>query len=379
MSVKRLLYLSSLGGHDFRFLEKLKTLPAQWQTLFATYKPELIPEVEALGIAVHNLNPEARPFDDWDRQGAYNFVQRLRLKQHFRTHRQHLRRLLQDFKPHLVHAGWLQTDSYIAACEKQTPLLVMEWGSDILVRPFDNQRNYRKTQWTLKQADYILCDCKAAVDTITKMLGNEKRPMLTIPWGLDLKQFHPESRMVGLQTPLRIAVVKNLVDVSRLDTLLQSLAILQQQGVAVELCGTGKLEATLKEQAQSLGVDTVVEFKGRINNTEIPQLLRRCDLYVSCNRSEGTSLAMMEAMACGAIPLVTDIPAYREWVEHGVNGFCFAVGNAKQLAELVTKVSKTDTNTLEKIRHHNYQLAKREFDWDKNFAKLTRVYEQLVA
>ena len=46
----------------------------------------------------------------------------------------------------------------------------------------------------------------------------------------------------------------------------------------------------------------------------------RADVYVSLAESDGTSIALLEALALGAVPVLSDIPANRAWVRDGETG-----------------------------------------------------------
>ena len=45
------------------------------------------------------------------------------------------------------------------------------------------------------------------------------------------------------------------------------------------------------------------------------------ELYISIPTSDSTSVTLLEAMAAGSLPIVSDLPANREWIEDGKNGF----------------------------------------------------------
>ena len=53
----------------------------------------------------------------------------------------------------------------------------------------------------------------------------------------------------------------------------------------------------------------------------MPAYLNAADIYVSTSLSDGTSLSLLEAMACSLPVVVTDIPANKEWITDGHNGF----------------------------------------------------------
>src|SRR4029079_13645664 len=75
----------------------------------------------------------------------------------------------------------------------------------------------------------------------------------------------------------------------------------------------------------------------------------RAEVYVSASRSDSTSQSLLEAMAAGALPVVSDIPGNREWVtdgeranagdRRGLVGLAqlFAPGDAQGLADAVER------------------------------------------
>ena len=58
-------------------------------------------------------------------------------------------------------------------------------------------------------------------------------------------------------------------------------------------------------------------FAGRLGPEELAALLARADVYLSASRSDSTSVSLLEAMAAGAVPVVSDIEGNREWVARG--------------------------------------------------------------
>lgn len=69
--------------------------------------------------------------------------------------------------------------------------------------------------------------------------------------------------------------------------------------------------------------------------------LRRSHLFVSMARSDGTSTSLLEAMACGLFPIISDIPQNREWVASGdSNGILVELDNPDKLATALLKAIK---------------------------------------
>jgi glycosyltransferase involved in cell wall biosynthesis len=380
---RRIVYVSGSGGsHDEIFVRKLKTLEPDWITLFVTLDPLQERMGRDAGVATVFLNPDGIPYDDWDRKGAYPIWQRHYLRSRFAIHRERFRRQLLAFRPDIVHTGWLQTEGLLAAKEKRSPLVVMEWGSDILIRPFDNRRNYRKTKFVLSQADLLVCDARIALEKEREILGHRNTPSLLIPWGIDRTLFHPEERRLPLHRPLRLVMLKNLVPVSRIEIILKAASRLLRGGMSdfrIDIYGDGPLRGDLEKQAAERHLCDRLRFHGQKAHASLPNVLRESDLFVSCNESEGTSVAMMEAMACGTIPVVTKLPAYEEWIVPGKNGFLCDVGDADALARQIREISTLSSSRIEEIRRRNYAVVAEHFDWNRNFGRLAEKYGELAS
>jgi len=85
----------------------------------------------------------------------------------------------------------------------------------------------------------------------------------------------------------------------------------------------------------------------------------------------------MEALACGLPSLVSDIPANREWINEGVNGWLFADGDADALAGAILRVYD-ERQSLAGIRQAARATAVERADWKKNFLTLLRAYERTL-
>jgi glycosyltransferase involved in cell wall biosynthesis len=80
-----------------------------------------------------------------------------------------------------------------------------------------------------------------------------------------------------------------------------------------------------------------VRLLGRVPHARVQELLRGADLFLSASRREGSGYALLEALASGAVPLVTDIPAHRRITRGGAVGGLFPLGDAAALAALLAE------------------------------------------
>nr|WP_292246280.1 glycosyltransferase [Mesorhizobium sp.] len=83
--------------------------------------------------------------------------------------------------------------------------------------------------------------------------------------------------------------------------------------------GDGQCRIALEEQTVRLGLSGRVKFVGAVE--DVFPFLRKADFYLSTSVSEGMSNALLEAMSCGVVPIITDVSGASDIVEHGRSGF----------------------------------------------------------
>jgi glycosyltransferase involved in cell wall biosynthesis len=101
------------------------------------------------------------------------------------------------------------------------------------------------------------------------------------------------------------------------------------------------------------------------------------DLYISASHVDGSSVSLMEALACGLPCLVSDIPANREWVTDGENGWLFPDGDAEALAARILQAIDRKYELYE-MGLSARQLAESRADWNKNFPLLLFAYQSAI-
>ncbi len=87
-----------------------------------------------------------------------------------------------------------------------------------------------------------------------------------------------------------------------------------------DIVGEGPRRAGLERLRDELGLTDRVHFHGQLAGHEVERIVGRAHVYVSLAESDGTSLGLLEALALGAVPVLSDIPANRPWVSHGETG-----------------------------------------------------------
>jgi glycosyltransferase involved in cell wall biosynthesis len=93
--------------------------------------------------------------------------------------------------------------------------------------------------------------------------------------------------------------------------------------------------------------------------------------------SDGSSLSLLEALACGLPVVATDVPANLEWIVDGLHGRVVPRHSPTALADAVTDLLLHPSQRL-RMREANLGLTRERADWDRNFAQLLKTYSRLV-
>jgi glycosyltransferase involved in cell wall biosynthesis len=145
-------------------------------------------------------------------------------------------------------------------------------------------------------------------------------PIRMIPNGVDTARFTPAEHREH-RGPVQLVFVGRVVHQKGLDVLLSALSRLPAEAdYELTIVGDGPLRDTLTKQAASLGVLARLRFAGWAGREEMPDLLRRADLFVFPSRDEGMPNAVLEAMAAGLPVVATRISGNEEVVADGETG-----------------------------------------------------------
>ena len=116
---------------------------------------------------------------------------------------------------------------------------------------------------------------------------------------------------------------------------------------------------------------------GDVDHTKIPALLREHNIYLSSALSDTTSVSLLEAIACGLFPIVTNIPANREWIVAGTNGLLFTPGDPADLARTAVEAWENPALRL-KAREHNLGLIREKANWQDNMGLVKGLFESIL-
>lgn len=291
-----------------------------------------------------------------------------------------LKHILTKLKPDVLHAGPLHGPAHVAALSGFSPLVSMSWGADIQYDAEVNPETRKKIAHALRYSTVFIGDCQAVVDKAIIEYGFPPERIFRFPWGVDLAHFTPDDR-----SPLRAALGwrdnfvflsnRSFEDIYGVDVVMH--AFIKAQAlvphIRLLLYGQGSRQQEILDMAENAGVMDKIHFAAFVGREDLPASYHAADVFLSASHCDGSSVSLMEALACGKPALVSNIPGNLEWVRHGENGWIFQDGDSDALATLMVMIS-TDSHLAVMDRKARL-LAEKNADWSRNFNVLLQAYE----
>lgn len=260
----------------------------------------------------------------------------------FRTVR-HLRDIAKTFRPTVIHVH--QANSYALAAvlafrDSGLPIVLTAWGSDILVNPRRSILLKQMVAYILSHVRVVTADSDHVLNEARKLFG---RPLdvCNVNFGVTFESCIAPKEPIIYSNRLH----KKLYNI---DKIIRTFAGFYAQNPSWKLviAGEGEGSETLQMLAMELGVSDQVDFIGFVSPEINHDYYCRATIYVSIPSSDSVSLSLVEAMGCGCVPFVSDLPANHELIEAGSNGFIEPDLDAIDLS----KYSDVDSEALKRSR-----------------------------
>lgn len=306
------------------------------------------------------------------------------------------RRLVRAMRPDLVHAGPIQTCAFIAVLSGFRPILTMSWGFDLMQDADRNPWWRWVTSYTLRRSTYFTSDAYVTKDRAVA-LGMDPTCTVVFPWGVDLQLFTTapgapahslgarrvrptrEASVIGGKRAFTLFCNRSWEPRYGVDVLAHAFVKASKQNprLSLILLGGGSQSQAIREILEEGGALGNVHLGGYVTQTDLPRWYHMADLFVSPSHVDGSSVSLMEALACGVPALVSDIPANREWIRPGVNGWLFRDGDIDGLARQILALAD-QRRLLAKCGRSARASAEQRANWNSNFQVLLQAYQNTI-
>ncbi len=282
-----------------------------------------------------------------------------------------------SFRPHVVNAHFVPNYGMIAALVFGRRWVLSTWGSDVMTDPAKSAFHRWRVGFVLRRAGWVTSDAAVMTERI-RDFGVPVDRILTFPYGVDVSAFHPERARAT--TGPRIVTNRKLEDVYSVETVIDAFAAVREAlpDASLTVAGDGSRGAALRGRAQRSPAAAAITFVGAVDHARMPALLQSHHVYVSASRSDTTSVSLLEAMACGLFPVVTDIEANREWIVDGESGRLVPPGEATRLAVAIIDAWR-DSELRERALRINLRAVEERARWEETMRPVQALFDEMTA
>ncbi len=196
-------------------------------------------------------------------------------------------------------------------------------------------------------------------------------------WGVDLDQF---KRSTPLTSEPVIGFFKHLLPKYGPEFALRAFSLIKSRigNARLLMVGQGDMKGFLVKLAIELGIESSVEWLGKVEHSEIAGLMERCAVTImpSTEESETLGVAALESQAVRVPVVASNIGGIPESVMDQKTGFLVPPENETQLAKAIT-VLLVDAKLREEFGIAGRKFVEENFDWNITMDSAIRLYDRL--
>ncbi|MFZ3168261.1 MAG: glycosyltransferase family 4 protein [Candidatus Methanoperedens sp.] len=206
-------------------------------------------------------------------------------------------------------------------------------------------------RFLISQADFIETVSNYSMTQLSCIIPKHK--IFVSGNGVDLEKYQYTEDKQNL-----IVVMGRLISYKNVDRAIKIFIRLKIKFPDVKLIIIGEGPQRSKLMSSTKNKEDII-FTGFLPETKKIETLRRAKILLSCSDLEGFSMGPIEAMACGAVPVVSDIPAHGEIFDNNETIF----NNSLDAVEIIGNLL-TDESLRIKIAKKNRNVVESRYNWE---------------
>lgn len=293
-----------------------------------------------------------------------------------------------DLKPDIVHALRIPFEGMLCSwLPKGTPLLISTWGNDLTLHARGSTLMRTLTRRTLERANGLISDTLRDIHLAREWGLNPDAPVLEVPGngGVDLheienikNQNRPDPKFLKRDSPLIINPRGFRPGSVHQEVFFQSIPQVLKELPNAQFVCTGMIgQKEALRWVNQLGIESNVVLLPYQDQTNLWNLFLRADVYVSVSSHDGTPNTLLEAMACGCLPVCGDIESIREWITSGENGLLVDPHDPQAVAQAIL-IACQDKTLQEESKKLNKEIIRNKAEVTVVRRKVKSFYKEFI-
>jgi glycosyltransferase involved in cell wall biosynthesis len=302
-------------------------------------------------------------------------------------HQEQFRRLVDSLRPDLVHALRIPFEGMLACVTPpEIPLIISIWGNDLTLHARGSPLMAALTRRVLRRANGLLADTRRDIRLAGEWGLRADAPTLVAPGagGIRLDEIAAGSRSAPLpeelpDAPLVVNPRGHRPGSLRQDVFFRAIPrVLERIPQAHFICPPLRGDLQAEGWVSALGIAACTRLWPKLEQAQLWALMRRAQVFVSPSVHDGTPNSLLEAMACGCLPVAGNIESMREWITDGVNGLLVDASDERALADAMAR-GLNDAALQSRAARMNAALVAERADYTRTMGRVSEFYESLIA
>jgi len=245
---------------------------------------------------------------------------------------------------------------------------------------------YSKYNYYLSGLTYGFFDCVVFVshevgETIKKVQKGwffKTKKAVTILNGIDTNKFLCTHRLqLDPVKTLTIGLVARFRPQKRVDRWVEVAAAIYKKNSNIKfiMVGDGPDDEMLRQKIAALNLSGIIELTGKLSDTY--QAYKLIDIFLLTSDFEGLPLALLEAMSCGCIPVVSNVGGIKQ-LDFGDVGYKFSEFDSEQIADKIICYTKKAASYFEESNKAREFVIK-NYSLTKQVNEIIELYSELIA
>lgn len=168
--------------------------------------------------------------------------------------------------------------------------------------------------------------------------------------GIDTEHFKPDPNRKQ-DSRLELVTVGRISPAKDITTLIETCRILKEKEINFHFKIVGApqhpeervYQDSLEALINKYQLSDEIKFIGSMSQRELPDTLRKADIFISAGQTGSLDKALLEALACGIITMSCN-ESFSTFAQPFTETFCFPRGGAGQLSKLIINLNETDVS-----------------------------------
>jgi glycosyltransferase involved in cell wall biosynthesis len=151
-----------------------------------------------------------------------------------------------------------------------------------------------------------------------------------------------DEKYMSVDRPVDVIFVGRLAEYKRPEVFIETIrrVVEKKPDLVVQIAGDGPLRSELDSIVNKYALEKNIDFLGKVSN--VPELLGKSKVLVLTSRWEGVSIAMLEAMALGVVPVVRNVGDLSDYVQNYKTGFIVNSYDPNEFAQNILTILEDD-------------------------------------